>query len=391
MEDMLSFENILDPAEINDLFSGEEPTPPKNNEETKPGDTKGGEEDNDIIKENEITDVPIEELFGGTQESVGNEDNKKEGKETPPPEKKGDSSSFYSSIAKALKEDGVFPDLDDDSVKGSDSAEKFRELIDKQVEARLNETQKRINDALNAGIEPDSIRNYEMMMQQLNSITMDKLKAEGDEGEALRKDLILRECKLRGLSDEKAKKELEKSLQTGNDIDDAIDALNSIKARVKGSYDAAVSKAKEEQNKVIEETNKGAEALKKSILEDKTFFGDLEIDNSMRKKVWDNMTVARHKTEDGNYITEIQKYQKEHPADFFKNIGLLYTLTDGFTNIDKIVGRKVKKEVGKSLKELENVINGTSRNPDGSFNFVSSGDKNANFNKDNWQIDLSVF
>ena len=57
--------------------------------------------------------------------------------------------------------------------------------------------------------------------------------------------------------------------------------------------------------------------------------------------------------------------------DFLKNIGLLFTLTDGFKSLDKLVKGKVKKEVNKGLRELENMITNTSRTTDGNLRYVS--------------------
>ena len=46
-------------------------------------------------------------------------------------------------------------------------------------------------------------------------------------------------------------------------------------------------------------------------------------------------------------------------------------MTDGFTNLDKLVKTNVTKQVKKSLRELEHTINTTRRNADGSLNFIS--------------------
>ncbi len=51
----------------------------------------------------------------------------------------------------------------------------------------------------------------------------------------------------------------------------------------------------------------------------------------------------------------------ENRTDFLKNIGLLFTLTDGFKNLDGLVKGKVKKEVNKGLRELEHTLNNTAR------------------------------
>lgn len=65
----------------------------------------------------------------------------------------------------------------------------------------------------------------------------------------------------------------------------------------------------------------------------------------------------------------------ENRTDFLKNIGLLFTLTDGFKNLDGLVKGKVKKEVKKGLRELEHTLNNTARTSDGNLKFVSGVDE----------------
>ena len=62
-------------------------------------------------------------------------------------------------------------------------------------------------------------------------------------------------------------------------------------------------------------------------------------------------------------------------TEFLKNVGLLFTLTDGFKNLDGLVKGKVRKEVKKGLRELEQTLNNTSRTPDGNLKFVSGVDE----------------
>lgn len=88
------------------------------------------------------------------------------------------SSNFYSSIANALKAEGIFPDLDDEVISKVQKPEDFRDLIDQQIEAGLDETQKRVNESLNLGIEPNVVKQYESTIAYLDNIDEQALKAE---------------------------------------------------------------------------------------------------------------------------------------------------------------------------------------------------------------------
>lgn len=388
MKEELSLDNILGAEEIENLFveDGEtQDTPPANGEPPKK------EEEPSKDKEETTEVVDVDNLFTDTPESVGSgKENTEEKEDTTP---KGDGTSpknFYSSIAKALKEEGIFPDLDDDGLSKVKDPEDFRDLIDQQIKAGLDERQKRIDEALNAGVEPTEIRKYENTINFLGSIKEENISDEGDKGEKLRKDLIYQDFINRGYSKERAAREVQKSFNAGTDIDDAKEALKSNIDFFKDKYDELVNDAKSEAEAEEKERKEQAEKLKSSILNDKDVFGDLSVDKSTRQKIYDNIAKPVYKDpETGEYFTAIQKYEMENRTDFLKNIGLLFTLTDGFKNLDGLVKGKVKKEVKKGLRELEHTLNNTARTSDGNLKFVSGVDEDPeSFIGKGWNLDV---
>ena len=388
MEEELSLDNILGAEEIENLFVEDnetQDTPPANGEPPKK------EEEPSKDKEETTEVVDVDNLFTDTPESVGSgKENTEEKEDTTP---KGDGTSpknFYSSIAKALKEEGIFPDLDDDGLSKVKDPEDFRDLIDQQIKAGLDERQKRINEALNAGVEPTEIRKYENTISFLDSIKEENISDEGDKGEKLRKDLIYQDFINRGYSKERAAREVQKSFNAGTDIDDAKEALKSNIDFFRDKYDELVNDAKSEAEQEEKERKEQAEKLKSSILNDKDVFGDLSVDKSTRQRIYDNIAKPVYKDpETGEYFTAIQKYEMENRTDFLKNIGLLFTLTDGFKNLDGLVKGKVKKEVKKGLRELEHTLNNTARTSDGNLKFVSGVDEDPeSFIGKGWNLDV---
>ena len=388
MEEELSLDNILGAEEIENLFVEDnetQDTPPANGEPPKK------EEEPSKDKEETTEVVDVDNLFTDTPESVGSgKENTEEKEDTTP---KGDGTSpknFYSSIAKALKEEGIFPALDDEGLSKVKDPEDFRDLIDQQIKAGLDERQKRIDEALNAGVEPTEIRKYENTMSFLDSIKEENISDEGDKGEKLRKDLIYQDFINRGYSKERAAREVQKSFNAGTDIDDAKEALKSNIDFFRDKYDELVNDAKSEAEQEEKERKEQAEKLKSSILNDKDVFGDLSVDKSTRQKIYDNIAKPVYKDpETGEYFTAIQKYEMENRTDFLKNIGLLFTLTDGFKNLDGLVKGKVKKEVKKGLRELEHTLNNTARTSDGNLKFVSGVDEDPeSFIGKGWNLDV---
>ena len=376
--DELSMDNILTGDEIDNLFLDDalQGNPPeKKDDETPDKDEK------DIT-----TEVNPDELFG-EPESVGSGDNN-EGIEDTDPKKDGTSPKFFSSIAKAFAEEGIFPDLDDDAIERVNSPEDFRELIEQRIKSELDERQKRIDEALNYGVEPSVIKQYENTIAYLDSIDARKISDEGEQGETLRRNLIMQDLMNRGYSRERAVKAAEKSFRNGDDIEDAKEALTGNREYFKGQYDKLVKDAKQEQDAQAKAQKEQAEQLKNSILSDKKFFGELEVDKATRKKIFENIAKPTYRDEEtGTYLTPIQKYELENKTEFMKYLGLIFTLTDGFKNLDTLVKGKVRKEVKKGFRELENTLNNTTRNSDGSLRFVSGVDPESFIGK-GWNLDI---
>ena len=390
MEETLSLDNILGADEIENLFVGDDET-----QETPPVNEETSEnEDKDKNKEETTEVVDVDTLFTEEPESVGSgkEDDTKEKEGTESDKDKGTSpkNNFYSSIAKALKEEGIFPDLDDETTNKIKAPEDFAEAVEKQIQARFDERQKRIDEALNAGIESSEIKKYENTLEYLNSLQDSALSDESDKGEKLRQQLIFQDFINRGYNKERAQREVQKSFNSGTDIEDAKEALASNKEFFQNEYNNLIKEAQEERKKEAQERKEQAEKLKKSILEDTNVFGDIQIDKATRQRVFDNISKPVYKDpETGELFTAIQKYEMENSTEFLKNVGLLFTLTDGFKNLDGLVKSKVRKEVKKGLRELEHTLNNTSRTSDGNLKFVSGvEDDPESFIGKGWSLDV---
>ena len=362
----LDFGGILGEAEVNAIFSESEETTEAKTQETPTEEKENNEEQEKTTEVNSV-----EDLFNAEEsESVGSEDEHKE-KEEPKSTKAG-SPNTYSSIAKAFADEGILPDLEDDEIKKIDSAESLRAAIDKQIQAGLDEKQKRIDQALNYGVETSEVKKYEQTLNYLDSLQEANLEVNDEQEENLRKQLIYQDFINRGYNKDRALKMVERSFNAGTDIDDAKEALKGSKEFFQDKYNSLIEEAKKAQEKEEEDRKEQAEKLKNSILEDKKFFGEIEIDKTTRQKVFENISKPVWKDpETGEYYTALQKYEMDNHADFMKNVGLLFTLTDGFKTIDKLVKGKVKKEIGKGLKGLEHVLNTTSRDSNGNLRFVS--------------------
>ena len=376
-----------DEIDVDNLFSddgGEEET-----QVTPPAPKEKEEKEKETTTEEE--EINPDDLFDNPESVGSGKDNQEEEEDTQSEKDKGTSpkTNFYSSIASALKEEGIFPDLDDDTLNGIKTPEDFAEAVEKTVQARLDERQKRIDAALQADVEPDEVRRYEQTLANLDAIKEVYITDETEKGERLRKNLIYQDFRNRGYSEARAKREVEKSFNAGTDIEDAKEALESNREYFSNQYQdlikEAQEEAKEEQRKIKEE----AAQLKKSMLEDKEVFTGITLDKTTRQKAFENITKPVFKTEDGEYLTAIQKYEMDNPVEFRKYLSVLFTMTDGFKNIDGLIKGKVKKEVKQSLRELEHKLSSTARNSSGNPRYVGGVEEDTeSYIGKGWDLDV---
>lgn len=288
-----------------------------------------------------------------------------------------------------MKEEGIFPDLDDDTLNGIKTPEDFAEAVEKTVQARLDERQKRIDAALQADVEPDEVRRYEQTLANLDAIKEEYITDETEKGERLRKNLIYQDFRNRGYSEARAKREVEKSFNAGTDIEDAKEALESNREYFSTQYQDLIKEAQEEAKEKQRKIKEEAAQLKKSMLEDKEVFTGITLDKTTRQKAFENITKPVFKTEDGEYLTAIQKYEMDNPVEFRKYLSVLFTMTDGFKNIDGLVKGKVKKEVKQSLRELEHKLSSTARNSSGNPRYVGGVEEDTeSYIGKGWDLDV---
>lgn len=381
----LGFENILDEEQIGAFLFGDDPNSEEEEEETPTGEEKekGNKEKKDTAE------VDPDHMFEEKPESVGSEEHK-DNEEDTPEDNGGTSPDFFSSIATAIAEEGIFPDLDEERIGKIKTAADLREAIEEQMKAGLDEQQRRVAEALNNDVEPAQIKQYENLISNLEGISEKELTAEDDEGNKLRANILFRDYINRGFSKERAEKMVKKSFDDGNDVEDAKEALESVKTFYKDSYQELLDNAKAEKEREKEEELEKAKRIKKSILEDDIkFFGDVDIDKATRQAAFDAISKPIYKDpKTGQTYTAVQKMELDNPEEFMAKIGLICVLTDNLKSIDGLVKKKVKKEVKRGLSNLESKINNTSRDSRGNLRFSSGVDDSESILGKGMRLDL---
>lgn len=365
-ENELSLDNIIGSAyEVYD-GSDNDSTDADDNEEYIPEESDGKNKKND---NEQLTEAEDDE---SKPESVGEEEIIDKG--TASLESEGDSSAnqFYSSIANALREDGIFENIGDVDLDEITDADDFRALFEQEIEARLSSSEKEIKDALTHGFQPDEIVKYQNMINYLEGINEEAITDESEEGELLRRRLIFQDYINRGFSQERALKEVDKSVAASTDIDDAKDALEENIRFYKDAYNEELNSRKAAEKAQRDAIIKQTKELETMILSNGELFEGVKLDKQMRNKIFDTVSKPSVKGKDGKKYTKLQAYQMENPNDFIYKIGALFELTDGFKNIDKLVKTKVIKKQNENIKNLERALKNQSVNY-GEPRYVSNG------------------
>ena len=260
--------------------------------------------------------------------------------------------SPLSSLANALFKDGVLTNLKEEEIKTIKTADDFAAVFEKEIQSRIDEKSRRIDEALNLGVEPSEIKKNENLIQYLNGISEDTIKEETEQATQLRMNLIVQDFMNKGFTQERAIKEANKSVAAGSDIDDALEALESNKTHFNKQYSDLINAAKKEQEEYKQTIIQRDTEVKENILKNEKLFADMNVTPAIRKLAVENIQKPVYTDKEGNKFSAIQKYEKENPVDFLSKVALFYTITDGFTNIDKITSNTKGKIKSKALNEL---------------------------------------
>ena len=350
----------MDDDEVKNFFSDEN------------DDTENEEDANEkTVTENDVAKMFSDNENSETSEENGevnnngtdNDDEEDEEKETTKTQNNGtnepqkESTVDFSSITKQFVDDGIFEKLDDDELAEINDTDSFKKLIQKAIDNGIDEETKRVKEALELGINGKDVADYENTIKYLHGITKEDLLDDSDEGNTLRQKLILQNFINDGIDEKEAVEKVKAIFKKGKDIDEAEKALEANRKYFRQAYkdlmDDARKKADEQESLIKKQT----EDLKSSIMDVDKYLGEIDIDEKTKKLALKNLSEPIFKDkESGQMLTAIQKYERENKTDFLKNLGLLFTITDGFKNIDKLVNKAVKRRVNKEIENVEDML-----------------------------------
>lgn len=264
-------------------------------------------------------------------------------------------------FASVLLEEGVI-DAEDDRLEGlsgpSDLVDLIKDTIRKNEFADLNDDAKQMLDDYRKGIPSEVIRNYNNQRLQLERLETSQILPDDEDSEELtaqkeniRKSLIYNSFVASGINEERAQKLTSRSLELGDDVEDAASALKDLKSL----NEKKMGEQRQFAESQKEEAKERVKKIEKRILETEEILPGMKIPESKRKELFDQMTQPTKVTEQGPTYA-IQELRAKDPVTFDLRLHYLASLGLFNDNPDiSVFGRTVNtKSVKKFTDSLEN-------------------------------------
>lgn len=272
-----------------------------------------------------------------------------------------DTSSLLFSFASTLVEDGVLPSLDlkEAKIKSTeDLINAIKTEIKKNEFADLTPLQKEAIEAFRSGIPAETFWQRKSEGEKLNQITKDTL----ENNLELRKDLIKRDFLSKGYSEDKAEKFVQRSIDLGEDIDDAIDALEGQKKLLEMQTQREIAEAKQREEDMLKQHKEQLKQLENMVYDEtKEVIPGIHFNKMLADEVYNSMTKIVDEVQ-GQPVNKLMKDRLENPIEFEFKLHYLYNLTKGFKDFSKL-NRVAKTKAVKDFEEKLKLNNGGNQSP----------------------------
>lgn len=334
---------------LNDDGEEEQETERKKEKESDDDDSKN----NEFFERNEKKDqdVSLRDMLDDSDDNDESEDNDSDKTE----ETKANSDSPYSDFLKYMQ-NGTMPEITDEQIANCQSPEDLSEIMQSVVEKRLDDETKAARDSKNAGIDYTELNVAKDNINYLNSLTDDIIAAEGDDADNMRRNLLMYYFNIKGYTKELAEEEVKDIFEDGKDVDKLKRYLPEMIKFNEGKIKDFNKKVEESLENKKKQQEEELSKFKKEILEEKTAFGDLDINESTKKKIFEYATKPTHKDPNNpkQFYTELDWQIMQNPFEWKKLMALVGVITDGGKNLNNIAKMMANKEVKKEYKKIAN-------------------------------------
>ena len=297
----------------------------------------------------DVSNVAEEEI----PESVGNEDEDEDTGFQP-----ASQPTLYSSLAKVLAEEGVLTSFDISKSKVEtveDLISVIKDTIKENEYSDLTDDQKVFLEGIRTGVPADQLYKQQSQVKQLESITSEEI----EDNEELRKQLIYSDFLNKGVSPEKASKLTQRSIDIGEDVSDAVEALEELKKVQKDQLFAKIQAEKDAENARTEKNKQELLKFKENVFNTKEIIPGLKINTKVAEKVFDQAVRPVHQLSNGQVVNAVVKAKMDDPIGFETKLNYLFYITKGFSDFSKIA----TTQKSKAVQELDDLVKGNTFAP----------------------------
>lgn len=324
---------------------------------TNVNDDNNDKDVDDVDKDKDVDDDGKLELLlppsvKGDENDNGDDSDIDDSDKNIKPDSSTQNPKFFSSLVQALKEGGILEDVEDDDIK---SQADFMKVMDESIKQRefadLNDEAKEYLEALRNGVPHDEIVQHQKLQANYSAITDEALEDDSENGEELRRNVIMTNFMSKGINEAKARKLTDKLVEAGEDITESKEAISELKASEKAAFEAD-RQAKAEAAKAREKAEKESiDTLNKIVKDTKEVIPGMNIPINIKNKIVKGLTSPVAYTEDKRPLDIISKYLHDNPIDGRFKLAYLLTVTDNMNKMDVLENKKAKRSAMKDLEE----------------------------------------
>ncbi len=344
-EDFLEFDENLLLDDGKDIDENDDPAKQKEPVKSDKNDQKqdaNNADDDDVDNEEDSEEL---EVLLPSRKSVNKDTDSNSSTLSP---------KFFSSLVQALKEGGILEDVEDKDIK---SQEDFFSVLEESIKARefadLDENQKQYLDALRSGIPHEDIVTHQRNIEAYNSITDDVISEESTDGEDLRRTIIMNNFIGKGFNEAKAKKLTDKIFDSGEDVDEAREALNELKTIEKQQFEAEKQSRAAQKAAQAKAEKESIEKLNKIVKDTNEIIPGMKIPQTLKNNIIKGLTQPVAYTDDNRPLDIISKYLYDNPIEGRVKLAYLLSVTDGMKKMNVLENKRAKSN---AFKELENAL-----------------------------------
>jgi hypothetical protein len=265
---------------------------------------------------------------------------------------------LYSNLAAEFKAKGILPGLDDTtSIK---SMADIEEAIKKQVDSRLTERQRVIEDAQKSGAPITEVSEKVNTIDKLKRVTPDFIKSE--KNVAFRKTAIAQDFIEKGYGEERAQAMAQRSIDAGTDVEDAEFALENLIKSEEANLAKIIDSAKQQESDSLKD-------IKSYIADTQEVIPGIQLNDSQKDELYNQIT-----SDLGNKENAFMQAQKADPIGSRIKLEALFYLTGGLKDFS-VFGQKAESKI---TNNIENLLRGANFTAEGSVD-TNISDGNSNF------------